>query len=102
MDSIDNPSWMIFTYIAVFNTCDTIGRFLTGSFLGCNRKLMLSLCYIRTILLVTTVLCAYKASPAWLFDADWFRMVNCILMGITNGLFGSVAVVFIPMSCDGP
>ena len=50
---------MIFTYIALFNSCDTIGRFLTGSFLGCNRKLMLSLCYLRTILLVTTVLCAY-------------------------------------------
>ena len=50
---------------------------------------MLGLSYIRVVFIATSYLINYNTAPSWLFQADWFKLLNMALFAFTNGYCGT-------------
>lgn len=38
----------------------------------------------------------FSESPKWLFDSDWFKILNTVLLGLGNGFLGTLLMVLGP------
>lgn len=69
---------------------DTVGRWVAGQPFGTlSSKAVLALSYSRVIFIATSYLIDYKVAPSWLFQADWFKLLNMALFSFTNGYCGT-------------
>ena len=61
-----------------------------------KRKTTLYLLYGRTIFLPIIMAIAFELYPKFIFDADWFKLLNLALFAFTNGWLSSLCVIMTP------
>ena len=103
MQSMNNyVSWHFLFIQAIFNFMDTIGRYMGGvSCLILNNSLIKILSITRTIFIITFVLISFDVSPASVFSADWFIIINLALFSISNGYVSTLCAVKAPQTVEG-
>lgn len=94
IDLVPDPtlrvSWTVLIFIFTYNIMDTSGRWFAGQSFGTlNSKAVLLLSYIRVAFIASSFLINYKTAPSWLFQADWFKLLNMALFAFTNGYCGT-------------
>ena len=59
---------------------------------------MISLIILRGLFIVTAFLIVYDVGPIWLFgdNADWFKILNMLLFGFSNGYLATQAATKAP------
>lgn len=38
----------------------------------------------------------YASDPKWLYDSDWFKIMNTMFLGIGNGVLGTMLMIIGP------
>lgn len=90
-------SWFFLLNSTIFNVFDTIGRKAGGSpKFNWAPKTIKIISYSRIIWLATFLLVAFQVGPAWLFNSDWFKVVNIMAFSITNGFVATLCAVKAP------
>ena len=58
--------------------------------------------YIRLVFVATFILVSYECDPQWLFGfkADWFKILNMSLFGLTNGYASTLLAIKAPTSAS--
>ena len=87
-DEDTRTGWYDIAIILQFNIFDTIGRWLGGKIHITGKAVMIG-SYMRTIFVASCIMIALKSEPQFLFDHDWFKILNMMLFGITNGYIGT-------------
>mmetsp|Transcript_17769 Transcript_17769/g.30087 ORF Transcript_17769/g.30087 Transcript_17769/m.30087 type:complete len:115 (+) Transcript_17769:1179-1523(+) len=76
---------------------DTIGRFMGGSLNEkISAKAAITMGILRLVFIPTTILIAFKSNPEWLFDGDWFKIVNMIIFALSNGFISTLCAIKAP------
>ena len=98
MHGWDNEeSWFILLTLTLFNVGDTIGRSAASwKCMKLSRKMTLWLNYLRTLFVPIIFLIAFEVGPDWLFNSDWFKLVNLFFFAFTNGWLSSLCVIMTP------
>ena len=81
----------------LFDVGDSIGRFSGG--IACmmlKPKATVIGSFGRIIFFATYFLIMFNVKPTWLFDADWFKLLNTLLFGVTNGYFSTLCAILGP------
>jgi hypothetical protein len=89
-------AWFNILMITIFSFGDTLGRFLAGPLKLFTSKTVVILTFGRLIFITSAVLVQKSVSPAWLFQSDWFKIVNIWLFAATNGYNMAVIMLFGP------
>eukprot|EP00343_Euplotes_focardii_P007156 CAMPEP_0205819138 /NCGR_PEP_ID=MMETSP0206-20130828/1382_1 /ASSEMBLY_ACC=CAM_ASM_000279 /TAXON_ID=36767 /ORGANISM="Euplotes focardii, Strain TN1" /LENGTH=307 /DNA_ID=CAMNT_0053112353 /DNA_START=439 /DNA_END=1362 /DNA_ORIENTATION=+ len=84
-NSAADIAWFSVLMITVFNVFDTIGRFAGGSIQVLSPNTVFGLTITRLIFIPTSVLIQLNYSPDWIFQKDWFRILNMAIFAFTNG-----------------
>ena len=93
----EEASWYNLISVLIFNSSDLTGRYIGGS--SCadlKRKTVLFMAAFRTIFILTFLLVAFEVSPVWLFQADWFKILNYALFSFTNGYTSTLCAIKAP------
>ena len=81
--------------LTLFNSGDVIGRILAAwKFVSTRTTIILSV--IRVIFFATFFPIAFSCAPKQLFGADWFKMLNIFLFGLSNGYCACMAAMLVP------
>ena len=90
-------SWFFLLNSSIFNIFDTIGRKAGGSpkFNWAN-KIIITISASRVIWFATFLLVAFQVGPSWLFNSDWFKILNIMIFSITNGFLATLCAVKAP------
>ena len=94
-DKDDRNSWYQIINLILFNVFDTIGRFMGGKF-HLSGNTVIGLSVLRSVFIATTILIAYKASPAFIFQEDWFKILNMALFALSNGYVSTQCAIKAP------
>ena len=79
--------------VTIYNLFDTVGRFLFNHVKVFARVRTAWMPIVaRSVFIATYILIAKDADPGWLFRSDWFRVINTVVFGITNGYASSVCM----------
>ena len=98
----EEDSWYNLISVIIFNSCDTAGRYIGASpCADLRRKTVLFMSAFRTIFILTFLLVAFEVSPAGLFQADWFKILNYALFSYTNGYTSTLCAVKAPQTVSG-
>lgn len=89
-------AWFSLLMITCFNLFDTIGRFAGGYIQLFTPKTVFILTVVRLIFIPTFVLIQLNANPAWIFQSDWFRILNMALFALTNGYNSTLLMIYGP------
>jgi hypothetical protein len=97
-DKMADPVTMFqFIMLIVYNVGDLSGRMVGGcawSMIG--RMPTIVGIYCRVIFFGTFIAIMFNCGPAWLFGADWFKILNTILLGFTNGYLSTLCAILAP------
>ena len=52
--------------------------------------------YARLVFVATFLLTDFEAPPQWLWNVDWFKVLNLVLFAFTNGYIGTLCAVKAP------
>ena len=90
-------SWYQLLVVFIFNLFDTVGRYAGGlkAFDLKIRNVKLG-AYARLIFIATFLLTDFEAPPKWIWNVDWFKLLNLVLFAFTNGYFGTLCAVKAP------
>eukprot|EP00095_Tigriopus_kingsejongensis_P010126 snap_masked-scaffold75_size407189-processed-gene-1.6 protein:Tk10126 transcript:snap_masked-scaffold75_size407189-processed-gene-1.6-mRNA-1 annotation:"hypothetical protein L798_11248" len=92
-------SWMPILVMAVFNLTDLIGKILAALPYKWSRPELVLLSWSRILLIPLMIFCATpRAEP--LISNEAYSLILSGLLGITNGLFGSVPMIMAPTKVD--
>lgn len=91
----NHAEWDLQCVMITFNFLDTVGRTLGGR-IGLQRRSVMVLSLLRTVFVFTTLATAVRASPTWLFCADWFRLLNLALFSVSNGFVSTRCMILAP------
>ena len=50
----------------------------------------------RCLQIYTSVQIGYASDPKWLYDSDWFKIMNTMFLGIGNGVLGTMLMIIGP------
>ena len=95
-----DKAWFSVLIITLFNVFDTIGRFAGGYKQLLSPNTLFSLTVFRLIFIPLFVLIQLNSTPAWIFQADWFRILNMALFALTNGYNSTLAMIYGPGFTD--
>lgn len=85
------------TTLTLFNIWDTIGRSAASwKCMDLSRGKTLVLNYARTVFIPIIFLIAFEIGPSWLFNSDWFKLLNLSLFAFSNGWLTSLCVIRSP------
>ncbi|PSN43625.1 hypothetical protein C0J52_15027 [Blattella germanica] len=88
-------SWMPVIMMAVFNAADLVGKVLASVPYDWSRTQLIVFAWLRTLLVPLLLLCATpRANP--LIPGEGYPMLFSLLLGVTNGLVGSVPMIQAP------
>lgn len=101
-DLTNYSSWHIIFIQAIFNLCDTIGRYMGGvpALILSNFSIKLW-SGIRTLFLVFFLLISFDVPPPGLFSSNWFIILHLVLFSITNGYVSTLCAVKAPQTVEG-
>jgi equilibrative nucleoside transporter 1/2/3 len=97
MHLANQEGWYQLFIVFQFNVCDTIGRYCGGmpkldqKIRTINISSILRLLFIATFLLTD-----FEAPPQWIWNTDWFKIVNLFFFGFTNGYISTLCAVKAP------
>jgi equilibrative nucleoside transporter 1/2/3 len=81
----------------IFNVSDTLGRYLGGTpCMATSRKSTIIGVALRVLFFATYLPIAFGSKPTFLFDEDWFKMLNTFLFGLTNGFLSTRCAILAP------
>jgi solute carrier family 29 (equilibrative nucleoside transporter), member 1/2/3 len=90
-------SWFELLMQIVYNMGDAIGRVMGGAeCLRLSVKATVFNSYLRTFFIATYFLIMFNVKPDWLFGADWFKIFNSVMFGITNGYLSTLCAILGP------
>jgi hypothetical protein len=89
-------AWFSVLMITCFNVFDTVGRFAGGKFHLLTPNTVFILSSLRLIFIPLFVLVQLNSSPTWIFQSDWFRILNMALFSITNGYNSTLLMIYGP------
>ena len=52
--------------------------------------------YARLVFVATFLLTDFEAPPQWLWNVDWFKVLNLVLFAFSNGYIGTLCAVKVP------
>lgn len=88
--------WFNMTMITLFTLGDTLGRAMVNVWRPFNEKTIVFLTVGRAIFIFTGIAVQLCMSPAWIFQSDWFRIINMLLFAVMNGYNISLIMLFGP------
>jgi hypothetical protein len=98
MSGVPNASnWTLIMIQIIFNGFDTVGRYLGGlpsfdlTISAVNTGAALRILFVPLFLAV-----ALQWPPSFIFNADWFKLSNIVLMALTNGYIGTLCGIKAP------
>ncbi|XP_033944544.1 equilibrative nucleoside transporter 4 [Pseudochaenichthys georgianus] len=92
---IRNPTlgeWFPILIMATFNMSDFVGKILAALPYDWSGGRLLFFCSLRVVFIPLFVMCVYPASAPTLSHPAW-PCIFSLLMGVTNGYFGSVPMI---------
>ncbi len=90
-------TWTFWLIVFVFNIGDIVGKWIAGKPWGfVNDTAAYIITYGRFIFILTANLIKFKVSPSWLFDSDWFKLLNLSLFAISNGYCITIMAMKLP------
>lgn len=89
-------AWFSVLMITTFNIFDTIGRFAGGYKQILSPNTLFTLTVFRLIFIPTSVLIQLGSEPHWIFQADWFKILNMATFALTNGYNSTLAMIYGP------
>ncbi|XP_069687819.1 equilibrative nucleoside transporter 4 [Periplaneta americana] len=88
-------NWMPVILMAVFNAADLVGKVLASVPYDWSRTQLIVFAWLRTLLVPLLLLCATpRGNP--LIPGEGYPMLFSLLLGVTNGLVGSVPMIQAP------
>lgn len=85
----------------IFNVFDTVGRYCGGlDYFDLKIKWINYNSYARVVFIATFLLTDFVAPPAWIWDADWFKITNLVLFAFSNGFIRTLCAVKAPGTVD--
>lgn len=97
MHLANGESWYQLVVVFLFNIFDTLGRFCGG-----KPKFDLSIRTVnitsamRVLFIATFLFTDFEVAPKWLWNTDWFKILNLFLFAFTNGYIGTLCAVKAP------
>ncbi|XP_063244891.1 equilibrative nucleoside transporter 4 [Bacillus rossius redtenbacheri] len=88
-------NWMPVILMAMFNAADLVGKILASVPYDWSRAQLIMFAWLRTLLIPLMLLCAMpRGNP--LIPREGYPMLFSILLGVSNGLVGSVPMIQAP------
>ena len=98
----NEANWYNLLCLTIFNACDLAGRYIGGSpCADLPRPVVLGMAWLRTLFIATFLLVAFEVAPSWLFQADWFKVLNFAIFAFTNGYTSTLCAVKAPQTVEG-
>ncbi|KAL1517052.1 hypothetical protein ABEB36_000867 [Hypothenemus hampei] len=92
-------SWMPIIMMALFNASDLIGKMIASGAGYWTGARLVKCSIIRLVLIPLMIMCvAPRESPR--FSAEITAFINSILLGVTNGILGSVPMIQAPTKVE--
>lgn len=94
---LNKASWYTTMINTTFNVFDTIGRSAGGSpRMNLSSKSTIIAVSLRILLIPFFFLSTFQVGPAWLFRADWFKILNLALFAFSNGYTSTLCAIKAP------
>eukprot|EP00347_Sterkiella_histriomuscorum_P012064 403370027 len=92
-----DESWFQVTILSIFSLSDIFGRFFT-KYIGPKPKksIILLVSLIRIITVYTSLMIGFNEEPKFIFDSDWFKILNTVFLGFGNGFLGTILMMIGP------
>ncbi len=78
--------------IGFYNIFDCIGRFIP-SFVSSPSKVTLRVLSTARLLLIVTIILAMPVGITYLQTANWYSVVNVVLVAVSNGYVGTFVMI---------
>lgn len=83
--------------LALFSASELLGRFGTNYLSANTSRLAIILAsFIRMGCIYTSIMIGFNEEPKWLFDADWFKLINTFIIGFGNGFLATILMMIGP------
>ena len=82
--------------VTIYGVIDTIGRWLANVWIPFNRRTVIWMTLSRLIHIPLSIFIQLNLSPSWLFQSDWFRILNVSIFGFTQGYNTALIMMFGP------
>jgi hypothetical protein len=93
----DQVTYFQFIMLITYNLGDFMGRWAGNvRCLLIKRQATLIGVYCRVVFFATFIPIMFETQPRWLFGADWFKLTNIWMLGVTNGYFSTIAALLAP------
>ncbi|KAF5278954.1 hypothetical protein FQA39_LY05632 [Lamprigera yunnana] len=92
-------SWMPILMMAVFNGADLCGKMISSSSSYWTGSRLVRFCIARIILIPLILMCAVRRTP-FVFSEELFPFLFILILGLTNGVFGSVPIIQAPSKVE--
>jgi hypothetical protein len=94
---VNTEAWYQLTVVFIYNCFDTVGRWLGGNpKFDLSRHKIRFWSHARVIFIATFLLTDFVAPPAWIWNTDWFKLLNLIAFAMSNGYLATMAAVKAP------
>lgn len=81
--------WRSVMVVGMYNTCDSIGRFIPSWVQGPSKQTLRYLAIARILIVLTTILALPTCGLTYLEGASWYSLLNLVASGFTNGMIGT-------------
>ena len=99
-DFLDNnssrESWFDILMVTIYAVIDFIGRWQANWWVPFNPKTVIYLTLVRAIHFPLCIMIQLACPPAWLFQSDWFRILNVSIFGWTQGYNTALVMMYGP------
>ena len=97
----NSNGWYTILINTLFSLFDTIGRKMGGlKSLDLNIRTINIASGLRTVFIGTFFLICFEVGPSWLFNSDWFKILNMCLFAWSNGYVSTLCAVKAPDTVD--
>lgn len=96
-------AWFSVIMVLLFNLFDTFGRLVPAWVISFNpgsiwKRLVIVLSIFRFIFIPTSIMIQLNLGPSYIFQSDWFKMLNMMIFSFTSGFTTTLLMVFGPSS----
>lgn len=89
-------SWFDIIMISLHAFIDTFGRYMASVYVAFTKDTVLYLTLSRLAHIPQSIAIQLALPPGWLFQADWFRLLNVVLFSFTQGYNTALVMMFGP------
>ncbi len=95
---IEDESWFQVFMLALFSMSELLGRFATKYLpaKATSRRGIIISSLLRSVCIYTSIMIGISHEPTYIFDADWFKILNTLFIGFGNGFLGTLLMIVGP------